>query len=84
VCAQKLYKVVHVVCMTKLGVWTVYKNDRVLGNKTGNDDGWAWRSHASRFPSALSHIHRGRLRFYKIVESTSYDGRTRLGCQSCR
>lgn len=24
------------------------------GNKIGNDDGWSWRSHASRFPSALS------------------------------
>jgi hypothetical protein len=63
--------------MTKFGVRTVYKIDGVLGNKMGNDDGWAWRSHASRFPSALSHIHRGRLRFYKVVESTLYDGRTR-------
>lgn len=36
-------------------------------NKIGNDDGWSWRSHASRFPSALLSF----FRIHKLVHSTT-------------
>ena len=40
-------------CVTGVGSASFTRHDKVFGNKTGNDDDRPWRSHASRFLSAL-------------------------------